>query len=144
MKLSEKIQAVINSKSSAYKIEQLTGVSSSIIIRLRNHTRSIDKLSLSTAEKLESYYDYRLAHLLKENDNDPKLSYFRHQLTNLLQELYEAQENKKHFESEIDETAAMTAVVEQLFDDMLDNAEEMHKLEKVYNSLVKEEKKLPL
>lgn len=59
MNLSEKVKAVINSDASAYKIEQLTGVSSSIILRLRNHTRSIDHLSLGTAEKLEKYYDYR-------------------------------------------------------------------------------------
>ncbi|GAF35338.1 hypothetical protein [Lentilactobacillus farraginis] len=142
MNLSEKVKAVINSDASAYKIEQLTGVSSSIILRLRNHTRSIDHLSLGTAEKLEKYYDYRLAHLLKGTNHDPHLSYFRHRLTNLLQELYEAQETHDRKNQLLNDDDAMTAVIEQLFDDILDDAAEIQKLKKIYDQLVTQDPKL--
>lgn len=142
MTLSEKVQAVLDSKASAYKIEQLTGVNSSIIIRLRNHSRTIGKLSLATAEKLEQYYDYRLAHLIKNTDNNAKLSYFRHRLTNLLQELYEAQEVRDKQQPELDDEDAMTAVIEQLFDDVLDDAEEIDKLQAIYNRLADNNKRL--
>lgn len=142
MNLSEKVKAVLDSNASAYKIEQLTGVNSSIILRLRNHSRSINNLSLGTAEKLERHFDYRLAHLLKKNDNDPKLSYFRHRLTNLLQELYEAQETEDRKDQIVDDNRAMTAVIEQLFDDILDDSAEIRKLQKIYDRLAKQDPKL--
>ncbi|MFD1125933.1 hypothetical protein ACFQ22_11285 [Lentilactobacillus raoultii] len=142
MDLSEKVKTVLDSDISAYKLEQLTGVNSSIILRLRNHSRSIDHLTVATAEKLARYYDYHLAHLLKKGERDPTLSYFRHRLTNLLQELYEAQQTRDQQDHLVDDSEAMTAVIEQLFDDILDDAEEIKKLQKIYDRLAKQDPKL--
>lgn len=93
MTIKDKIQSIINSKDSAYQIQQLTGVNSSIIIRLRNNKRSVNNLSLQTVEKLEQYYDY---HLVPPTTNliNGQLSHFRHRLINILQELYESEQER--------------------------------------------------
>lgn len=135
MNTREKIQAVIDSHDSAYQIQKLTGGNSSIIIRLRNHTRSIDRLSLNTVEKLERYFDYHVKH---ENDDFPtsiQLSHFRHRLINLLQELYEIQQAKVESPDAQPDEKAMTAAVEQMFNDVIGNKLELEHLETIYNQL---------
>lgn len=51
------VQALIQNRNvTAYSIEKATGVSSSIITKLRNKVRSISNLSQGTMEKLSNYY----------------------------------------------------------------------------------------
>ncbi|MGW7998920.1 hypothetical protein ACWEYI_00040 [Staphylococcus xylosus] len=58
--MKDVIQKLLDSDISSYKIGKETGVSNSIIQRLRNGERTIGNLSLDTAEKL---YEYAKAHL---------------------------------------------------------------------------------
>ncbi|WP_432720432.1 hypothetical protein [Staphylococcus shinii] len=58
--MKEIIQKLLDSDISSYKIGKETGVSNSIIQRLRSGNRSIGNLTLDTAEKL---YEYAKAHL---------------------------------------------------------------------------------
>ncbi|WP_436866184.1 hypothetical protein [Staphylococcus pseudoxylosus] len=58
--MKDVIQKLLDSDISSYKIGKETGVSNSIIQRLRNGERTIGNLTLDTAEKL---YEYAKAHL---------------------------------------------------------------------------------
>ncbi|MEB7508387.1 hypothetical protein [Staphylococcus xylosus] len=58
--MKELIQKLLDSDISSYKIGKETGVSNSIIQRLRSGNRSIGNLTLDTAEKL---YEYAKDHL---------------------------------------------------------------------------------
>ncbi|MQM77502.1 hypothetical protein [Lentilactobacillus buchneri] len=133
MDARQKVQAVLDSEDSAYQIQKLTGVNSSIIIRLRNHTRLVDNLSLGTVEKLERYFDYHVKH---ENDDLPhsvQLSHFRHRLINLVQELYQMQQAKAEATNALPDEKAMTAAIEQLFNDVIANKLELEHLETIYS-----------
>lgn len=142
MNTREKIQAVINSHDSAYQIQKLTGVNSSIIIRLRNQTRKVDNLSLNTVEKLERYFDYHVKHENDDMPNSIQLSHFRHRLINLLQELYEIQQAKVESKDAQPDEKAMTAALEQLFNDIISNKLELEHLEILYNRLAPEPNQL--
>ncbi|GHP12707.1 hypothetical protein YK48G_01320 [Lentilactobacillus fungorum] len=132
MNVRDKIQVIIDSDDSAYQIQQLTGVNSSVIIRLRNNNRSIDNLSLRTVEKLEQYYDYHLAPM-KGVSTSVQLSHFRHRLINVLQELYEFEQEKvEKLDAPADEPA-IASTIEQLFNDILADQLEIEKLEKIYH-----------
>lgn len=50
------IQKLLNSSISANQIERDTKVSKAIISKLRNKQRSLDDITLKTAEKLSEYY----------------------------------------------------------------------------------------
>jgi len=50
------IEKVLESNVSAYAISKATGVSTSIILDLRNKKRKLDNLSLYNAERLEKFY----------------------------------------------------------------------------------------
>lgn len=142
MDARQKVQAVLKSEDSAYQIQKLTNVNSSIIIRLRNHTRSVDNLSLGTVEKLERYFDYHVKH---ENQNMPssaQLSHFRHRLINLLQELYQLQQAKSEAVDALPDEKAMTAAIERLFNDVIANKLELEHLETLYSSLVSNHEEL--
>ncbi|GEP71363.1 hypothetical protein FD12_GL000439 [Lentilactobacillus rapi DSM 19907 = JCM 15042] len=132
MNVRDKIQVIIDSGDSAYQIQQLTGVNSSVIIRLRNNNRSIDNLSLKTVEKLEQYYDYHLS-AKHPAPKDVHLSHFRHRLINVLQELYEFQQEKVEQVAAPDDEQAMAAVIEQLFNDVLADQLEIEKMKQIYN-----------
>ncbi|MGP0637790.1 hypothetical protein ACTRV7_05120 [Staphylococcus xylosus] len=58
--MKKEIQKLLDSDISSYKIGKETGVSNSIIQRLRKGERTIGNLTLDTAEKL---YEYAKAHL---------------------------------------------------------------------------------
>ncbi|MEN3822211.1 hypothetical protein V8V48_05400 [Staphylococcus xylosus] len=58
--MKDVIQKLLDSDISSYKIGKETGISNSIIQRLRNGERTIGNLSLDTAERL---YEYAKAHL---------------------------------------------------------------------------------
>lgn len=136
MTTREKIKAVLNSQDSAYQIQQMTGVNSSVIIRLRNHTRSIDHLTLNTVEKLEKYFDYHVKYNQSQTPASVELSYFRHRLINLLQELYEIQQAKAESDDARPDERAMTAAIEQLFNDVITDKLELEQLERIYQNAV--------
>lgn len=140
MDIKDKLQAIVDGNDSAYQIQQFTGVSSSIIIRLRNHLRSIDNLSLKTAERLSEYYDYRMVSMEKMAFGQKQLPHFRHRLINRLQQLYEVQQKKAESSSMSDETA-LTVVIEQLFNDVLSDKVELGRLDKVYQAQLNDNKK---
>ncbi|MCY9807009.1 hypothetical protein OXT66_05520 [Lentilactobacillus senioris] len=55
MNIEEIIKQLLDSDISAYRIAKDTGVSQSIITRLRNGDRTIDQLTVGTAQKLIDY-----------------------------------------------------------------------------------------
>lgn len=57
MKLSEKIEYILNSDITGYKIKKISGVNEGTISRLRNKESKIGNLTLINAEKLEKVYD---------------------------------------------------------------------------------------
>lgn len=61
MKLSKKIQAVIDSDYTSYKIEKESGIAPSTFGRFRSGKRDIKNMTLDIAEKLEVFYDKYLA-----------------------------------------------------------------------------------
>ncbi|MGF7437884.1 hypothetical protein [Lentilactobacillus senioris] len=56
MNIEEIIKQLLDSDISAYKIAKDTGVSQSIITRLRNGDREIDQLTVGTAQKLINFW----------------------------------------------------------------------------------------
>lgn len=61
MKLSEKIQAIIDSDYTSYKIEKESGISAESFGRYRSGQRDIKRMTLETAEKLEFFYEQYLS-----------------------------------------------------------------------------------
>lgn len=61
MKLSEKIQAIIDSDYTSYKIEKESGISTESFGRYRSGQRDIKRMTLETAEKLEFFYEQYLS-----------------------------------------------------------------------------------
>ena len=55
--MRKNIEKLLNSNMNGYYIANETGVAASVISRLRSGERTIDKLSLETAEKLSDFYE---------------------------------------------------------------------------------------
>ena len=53
--MRKEIRDLLNSNITSYEISKETGVSNSVISRLRNGDREIGKVTLETAEKLYEY-----------------------------------------------------------------------------------------
>lgn len=53
--MRKEIEKLLNSSESSYAISKMTGVSSSVILDLRNKKRKLDNLSLLNAERLYNY-----------------------------------------------------------------------------------------
>lgn len=70
MKLSDKVQALIDSNVSAYEIAKKTGVAQPIITRLRNGERLVRNMSLGNAEKLGQYWDAQQDRLSDASNDD--------------------------------------------------------------------------
>ncbi|MGF7436735.1 hypothetical protein [Lentilactobacillus senioris] len=62
MNIEEIIKQLLDSDISAYRIAKDTGVSQSIITRLRNGDRTIDQLTVGTAQKLIDYWNSQNHH----------------------------------------------------------------------------------
>lgn len=56
MNIEEIIKQLLDSDISAYRIAKDTGVSQSIITRLRNGDRAVGKIQVETAQKLIDYW----------------------------------------------------------------------------------------
>lgn len=52
MNIKKEIEKLLNSPVTAYEIESKTGVGRSVITRLRKGERSVEKLTVQTAQKL--------------------------------------------------------------------------------------------
>ena len=56
MKMQDEIQELLNSGISAYAISKGSGVSQSVITRLRSRDRKIEKLTIETGQRLLDYW----------------------------------------------------------------------------------------
>lgn len=61
MKLSDKIQKILDSDISAYSIGKITGVGNSSILEMRKGNRKVENMRLGIAEKLGDFYDKEIA-----------------------------------------------------------------------------------
>lgn len=66
MTLTEKVNALLASDISAYRIGKDTGVTTSAISETRKGNRKVDNLQLSVAEKLGAYWDKELSEMSSE------------------------------------------------------------------------------
>ena len=57
MKLSEKIQTIIESDYTSYQIEKESEISPSTFGRYRSGERDVKRMTLEVAEKLEIFYE---------------------------------------------------------------------------------------
>lgn len=57
MKLSEKVQALLDSDITAYRICKATGIAVSAIGATRRGEREVENMQLKTAEKLGDFWD---------------------------------------------------------------------------------------
>lgn len=57
MNIKKEIEKLLNSPVTAYEIESKTGVDRSVITRLRNGERSVEKLTVQTAQKLLNFIE---------------------------------------------------------------------------------------
>lgn len=73
MKTSEKVQALLYSHVSAYRIAKDTGISVSTILGLRSGDRQLLSITLGTAEKLANYWE-KIAIIWEEKFMKNKLS----------------------------------------------------------------------
>ena len=66
MKLSEKIQKILNSSITSYRIGKITGVTVSSIGAMRRGERKVENLQLGIAEKLGQFYDEEMTDMSME------------------------------------------------------------------------------
>lgn len=66
MKLSEKIQEILDSSITSYRISKMSGVTESSIGAMRRGDRKISNMQLGVAEKLGDFYDKEIATMTKE------------------------------------------------------------------------------
>lgn len=63
MKLSEKIQKILDSSITSYRVSKITGVTVSSIGAMRRGERKVENLQLGIAEKLGQFYDEEMAEM---------------------------------------------------------------------------------
>lgn len=63
MKLSEKIQKILDSSITSYRVSKITGVTVSSIGAMRRGERKVKNLQLGIAEKLGQFYDEEMAEM---------------------------------------------------------------------------------
>ncbi|CAJ1188680.1 hypothetical protein FD33_GL000002 [Companilactobacillus paralimentarius DSM 13238 = JCM 10415] len=66
MKLSEKIQKILDSSITSYRISKITGVTVSSIGAMRRGERKVENMQLGIAEKLGQFYDEEMADMSME------------------------------------------------------------------------------
>lgn len=66
MKLSEKIQKILDSSITSYRIGKITGVTVSSIGAMRRGERKVENMQLGIAEKLGQFYDEEMADMSME------------------------------------------------------------------------------
>ena len=66
MKLSEKIQKILDSSITSYRVSKITGVTVSSIGAMRRGERKVENLQLGVAEKLGKFYDEEMTDMTVE------------------------------------------------------------------------------
>lgn len=66
MKLSEKIQKLLDSSITSYRISKITGVTVSSIGAMRRGERKVENMQLGIAEKLGQFYDEEMTDMSME------------------------------------------------------------------------------
>lgn len=66
MKLSEKIQKILDSSITSYRVSKITGVAVSSIGAMRRGERKVENMQLGIAEKLGQFYDEEMADMSVE------------------------------------------------------------------------------
>lgn len=66
MKLSEKIQKILDSSITSYRVSKITGVTVSSIGAMRRGERKVENMQLGVAEKLGQFYDEEMADMSME------------------------------------------------------------------------------
>lgn len=66
MKLSEKIQKILDSSITSYRVSKITGVTVSSIGAMRRGERKVENMQLGIAEKLGQFYDEEMADMSVE------------------------------------------------------------------------------
>lgn len=66
MKLSEKIQKILDSSITSYRVSKITGVTVSSIGAMRRGERKVENMQLGIAEKLGQFYDEEMADMSME------------------------------------------------------------------------------
>ncbi|MGU9988342.1 hypothetical protein ACQ5RK_09925 [Latilactobacillus curvatus] len=66
MKLSEKIQKILDSSITSYRVSKITGVTVSSIGAMRRRERKVENMQLGIAEKLGQFYDEEMADMSME------------------------------------------------------------------------------
>lgn len=66
MKLSEKIQEILDSSITSYRVSKITGVTVSSIGAMRRGERKVENMQLGIAEKLGQFYDEEMADMSME------------------------------------------------------------------------------
>ncbi len=131
MDIKEKINAVFNSDLTLDKISAFTNISIADLKKMKDQGDSFS-LTISKAQKLERLYDLSVKNHLFSKNSSKEQRKFEHQLINSLQELYEKQVDREKRPEARDDESAITAAIEQLFDDILNDDVEVEKLFKVY------------
>lgn len=67
MKLSEKIQKILDSSITSYRISKITGVTVSSLGAMRRGERKIENMQLGVAEKLGQFYDEEMTDMSTES-----------------------------------------------------------------------------
>ena len=66
MKLNEKIQEILDSSITSYRISKMSGVTESSIGAMRRGERKVENMQLGIAEKLGQFYDEEMADMSME------------------------------------------------------------------------------
>ncbi|OFA13129.1 hypothetical protein LASUN_01280 [Lentilactobacillus sunkii] len=133
MNTKDKVKYVLASDLDSTFINEVTGIPISNINNARAEGFDPGTISLNDATELVNLYNVKFSGLAQAFYGENKdLSKFRHRLTNILQRLYSQELEKEKSDSESHETGAYVSSIEQLFDDVLNDEEEMKKLYRVF------------
>lgn len=134
MKLSEKVQALLQSNITAYRIEKETGVAQPNITRLRNGQSDVGHMSVDNAEKLAKFWDATMIDLAIKGKEDDDLREFPQKLTSLFAELVQDQIEIAKSDEATPDDRPMGYVLQQLHNDVINDPVEMGRLIEVYDS----------
>lgn len=117
MKLAEKVQQVLDSDVSGYAISKRTGITQTVISRLRKGQASVDKLSIESADKIAQFYDVRWIDYLA--DGDENVANIRRDMHATFQEILDSQKDLINTPEGTETDVRMYNVLADLFDHAL-------------------------
>lgn len=114
MKLTDKVQQVLDSDVSGYAISKQTGITQTIISRLRKGQASVEKLSIESAEKIAKFYDAKWIDYLADGDED--VADIRRDMHTTFQEILDSQQELINTPDGTETDVRMYNVLAELFD----------------------------